>query len=69
MNWNYRVMRLVDGDGDVYMAVQEVYYEDSKPTGYFDASLQWNVGEDPLDTIAKMVKAFDQPVLTPEDFK
>ena len=67
MSWNYRIMTL---DKGVSWGIHEVYYdENGKPNGYTERALQPSGGslEELRDDLLYMLKAFEQPILTPEE--
>ncbi|MGZ5802337.1 MAG: hypothetical protein ACXWJZ_17115 [Burkholderiaceae bacterium] len=72
MTWNYRVMELIDVDGEPYHEIREVYYDDDgNPNGYVDhaadlssvegiAGLAW--------VLVRMREALEKPILREGDF-
>ena len=72
MSWNYRVLRKEDICGDAYYEIHEVYYDEvGEPNGYtMDpiAPVGDNI-EDLRETLYKMLRDLDKPVLTEADFK
>ena len=71
MYWNHRVVnRKEENDGEDWFVVCEVYYNESnKPCGYCDATVGENTMEELKETIARVSKAYEQPVLNKSDFE
>jgi hypothetical protein len=70
--WNYRVMKFIDDDGELYHQIHEVYYDkEGHPNGYTEnaVSVISNEGIDGLSSvIEKMAKALKKTVLEESDF-
>jgi len=60
MTWNYRVLR-TDFDSGSYYGIHEVY--DDKSYTLLPVKPQGDTAEELLDDLAKMMGAFEQPVL------
>lgn len=61
--WNYRVLA-TKYKGKLYYGIYEVYYENNKPNGYCDSSLNgYDSVEDLKFTLNKMLIALEKPVL------
>ena len=73
MTWNYRIMRRKCKEtGEMYYSLNEVFYEDNKPTMYSDTNeVIGNTKEEVIDVLEMMLKDAkkDAPVLTEKDFK
>ena len=69
--WNHRVMLHAKADaGDDYYVVTEVHYDDGMPRLYADgATVGGNSIEELRETLECMLRALEQPILTPADFK
>jgi hypothetical protein len=67
MSWNYRRMRVKDGD-DFVFAVYEVYYDpDGKPTGWSTTpACIISDSEDFTEVMVQMTRCFMEPVLDHE---
>jgi hypothetical protein len=72
--WNFRIMEIGEGE-DAWRSIREVYYNSegipimysSEPTPIvWEAEFGLEGGK---DTIAKMLAAFDKPILRPSDMK
>lgn len=73
MTWNFRVMELIDSDGEPYHEIREIYYdENGKLNGYVDhaaeissvgglAGLAW--------VLDRMREALEKPVVRERDFQ
>lgn len=73
MTWNYRIMKKYDDMADeYYYSVNEVFYEDGKPTMYSEHDIVTGHTKDEiLDVLEMIIKDVKkkQPVLTERDFK
>jgi hypothetical protein len=68
MSWNHRVMSL---DGGKSFGIHEVYYHDDGTPWMFTENSIKPFGDNPQELkeeLMQMIRAFDSPVLTPEDF-
>lgn len=68
--WNHRVMLHAKADaGDDYYVLTEVHYDAGIPRLYADnATVGGNSIEELRETLERMLRALDKPVLTPADF-
>ncbi|CAB4129392.1 hypothetical protein UFOVP118_32 [uncultured Caudovirales phage] len=66
--WNHRVVNL-DDDDEVSLEIREVYYDqEGNPYGHCGAEV-FGTDLQELDRVmTRMRQAFDQPILTKEDF-
>ena len=73
MTWNYRIMRRKCKEtGEMYYSLNEVFYEDGKPTMYSDTNeVIGNTKDEIIRVLEMMLKDAkkDRPILTEEDFK
>ena len=73
MTWNYRIMkRKCPETGEMYYSLNEVFYEDNKPTMYSDTNeVIGNTKDEIISVLEMMIKDAKkkQPVLTEKDFK
>ena len=73
MTWNYRIMRRKCKEtGEMYYSLNEVFYEDNKPTMYSDTNeVICNTKDEIISVLEMMIKDAKkkQPVLTEKDFK
>ena len=73
MTWNYRIMkRKCPETGEMYYSLNEVFYEDNKPTMYSDTNeVIGNTKDEIISVLEMMIKDAQkkQPVLTEKDFK
>ena len=73
MTWNYRIMRRKCPEtGEMYYSLNEVFYEDNKPTMYSDTNeVIGNTKDEIISVLEMMIKDAKkkQPVLTEKDFK
>ena len=73
MTWNYRIMRRKCKEtGEMYYSLNEVFYEDNKPTMYSDTNeVIGNTKDEIISVLEMMIKDAKkkQPVLTEKDFK
>lgn len=70
--WNYRVMKLIDDDGEHYHQIHEIYYDKKgHPNAYTEnpVSVFSNEGIEGLSSVLeKMAEALTTPVLDASDF-
>ena len=73
MTWNYRIMRRKCKEtGEMYYSLNEVFYEDNKPTMYSDTNEVIGNTKDEIISVLEMMIADakkKQPLLTEKDFK
>jgi len=68
--WNHRVLRSVDVQGDVTLAIHEVHYDDDKPVMCTESPVKV-LGEDVQElrqTLTWMLACLDKPVLEYSQF-
>jgi hypothetical protein len=69
-HWNHRVIRHIEPDGEEYLAVHEVHYDDDVPVSVTVNPV--GPGATDLDglrrTLERMTAALDKPVLDYSDF-
>ena len=72
MTWNYRIMRRKCKEtGEMYYSLNEVFYEDNKPTIYSDTNeVIGNTKDEIISVLEMMLKDAKkkQPELTEKDF-
>ena len=70
MRWEYRVLKLVNADGEWCHEIHEVYYIDSKLAAYTEPAEE--ASSDSVDDLREMLdlmrEALDKPFLVKEDF-
>jgi len=70
MNWNHRLIDMsVMNDGEHWLEIKEVFYEDDKPigfspTGFASALVGGETASEVRETLTRMLSALDNPVLT-----
>ena len=71
MTWNYRIVKRGEGE-DVFYGIYEVYYDKFNGPQYITENPIFALG-DTVKELAKdmayMLKAFEKPILTFEDFE
>jgi hypothetical protein len=73
-HWNYRIMEIGEGE-DAWRSIREVYYTAKGVPHSYSAEptpIVWEAEfglEGGTRTIAKMLAAFDKPILHPSDIK
>jgi len=62
--WNHRVVKSQDEDGTEYLTIQEVYYDDDKPQMHtLELGVEGETIDDLKDTLQRMLKCVDQPIM------
>jgi hypothetical protein len=69
--WNYRLVDRSDkNEGEPWVEIVEVHYEDGKPIGFSDPSVNAETKELLLENLERIIKDIkEQPVLKMADFK
>jgi hypothetical protein len=63
-HWNFRLVDLTaQNDGEKWITIQEVYYEDDKPVGYASATVGGESAEEVKQDLLRMLTACDLPTL------
>ena len=66
--WDYRVVRQTTEDGDEWLSVQEIYYDDDTPMAQtIDLQVEGDTITGMRTQLELMLKALDQPVLDESD--
>jgi hypothetical protein len=65
MNWNHRLIDMsANNDGEHWLEIKEVFYENDKPTGYASALVGGEDAGEVKETLIRMLMALERPVLT-----
>jgi hypothetical protein len=65
MHWNHRLIDMTaQNDGEHWLEIKEVFYEDDKPQGYASALVGGETASEVRETLTRMLSALDNPVLT-----
>jgi hypothetical protein len=65
MHWNHRLIDMTaQNDGEHWLEIKEVFYEDDKPQGYTSALIGGETASEVRETLIRMLSALDNPVLT-----
>jgi hypothetical protein len=63
-HWNFRLVDLTaQNDGEKWITIQEVYYEDDKPVGYANATVGGESIDEVKQDLMRMIEACNQPML------
>ena len=64
MNWNFRLVDMTAvNDGEPWVEVKEVFYDDEKPVGYTSATVGGESAADIKNDLWRMLIACNNPVL------
>ena len=68
-HWNHRLVNMPsENGGEPWIVLQEVHYEDGKPTGYGDPCCGSETLEGAKQVCAWFAEAANKPVLHEDDF-
>jgi hypothetical protein len=70
-NWNFRVVRKKEANGEITFNIHEVYYDKhGNPEFYSGSPMEPSGGsvQELRTQVIRMLKALDQPILKSEDF-
>jgi hypothetical protein len=63
-HWNFRLVDLTaQNDGEKWITIQEVYYEDDEPVGYASATVGGESLDEVKQDLLRMLTACDLPML------
>jgi len=63
-HWNFRLIDMTKrNDGEKWVTIKEVYYEDDKPVGYADATVGGESVDEVKQDLLRMLTACDLPML------
>lgn len=63
-HWNFRLIDLTKrNDGEKWVTIKEVYYEDDKPVGYADVTVGGEDVDEVKQDLLRMLTACDLPML------
>lgn len=65
MNWDHRLIDIsAKNDGEHWLEIKEVFYEDERPTGYTSVLVGGEDAGEVRETLVRMLAALEKPVLT-----
>jgi hypothetical protein len=70
--WNHRLFQEPDTDGEPWLTIREVHYDDAgEPALYTTDAMEpcGNTVESVRTDLERMLKCLDKPILTEADFK
>ena len=63
-HWNFRLIDMTKrNDGEKWVTIKEVYYEDDKPVGYADVTVGGEDVDEVKQDLLRMLTACDLPML------
>lgn len=68
MSWNYRIVEVVDEEGNTTRGIYEVYYKARRPIARTEKAVRimWDKGEDGI-VFSQLVDCFNAPILMDKD--